>query len=72
MDDMKIAKSMEESSLLMKGVNKTIKSRAKEKIGFSSIIVSTLIASLLGYLLTGKGVKAKILLQGKTRTGQKF
>ena len=62
MDDiMKIFKSLKECSLLIKGVSETIKNEAKEqKGGFPSMFLGTLYASLLGNLLTGKGVKAKI------------
>ena len=55
-DIMKIIKSLEESGLLIKGVGKTIKNKAKEqKGGFFSMLLGTLGASLLGNLLTGKG-----------------
>ena len=41
----------------MKGVTKTIKNEAKEqKRGFLSMLLGTLGASLLGNLLTGKGI----------------
>ena len=48
MDDiMKIVKSLDESSLLIKGVSKTIKNEAKEpKGGFVSKLLGTLGASL--------------------------
>ena len=52
---MKIVKSFEESGLLIKGVSGTIQIEAKEqKGGFLSVLLSTLGASLLGYILTGK------------------
>ena len=55
-DIMKIVKSLEESDSLIKGVSKTIKNEAKEqKQGFLGILLGTLGASLLRYLLTGKG-----------------
>ena len=55
-DIMKIIKSLEESGLLIKGVGKTIKNKAKEqKGGFFSMLLGTLGASLSGNLLTGKG-----------------
>ena len=42
---------------LLKGVTKTIKNEAKEqKEGFLSMLLGTLGASLLGNLLTGKGI----------------
>ena len=52
---MKIAKSLEESDLLINGVSKTFKNEAKEqKGGFFSMLLGTLGASLLENLLTGK------------------
>ena len=49
-------KSLEESGLLIKGISERIKNEAKEqKGGFLGILLSTLGASLLGILLTGKG-----------------
>ena len=56
-DIMKIVKSLEESILLRKGVSETIKNEAKEQeSGFLSMLLSTLGASLLGNLLTGKRI----------------
>ena len=53
---MKIVKSLEESGLLIKGVTQTMKNKAKEqKERFLGMLLSTLGASLLGNLLTGKG-----------------
>ena len=44
-------------NILLKGVTKTIKNKTKEqKGGFLSMLLSTLGASLLGNLLTGKGI----------------
>ena len=55
-DIMIIVTSLEESGLLIKGVNETIKNEAKEqKGGFIGMLFSTLGASLLGNILTGKG-----------------
>ena len=55
-DIMKIVKSLEESSLLIKGVTETIKNEAKEQRGrFFGMLLGTLGASLLGNLLRGKG-----------------
>ena len=55
-DIMKIIKSLEESGLLIKGIIETNKNEAKQrKGGFLSKPLSTLCASLLGNLLTGKG-----------------
>ena len=55
-DIMKIVKSLEESGLLIKDVNETIKNDTKEqKGGFLRMLLDTLGASLLGNLLAGKG-----------------
>ena len=51
-DIIKIATSLEEFSLLVKGVNETIQNKAKkQKGGFLSMLLSTLGVSLLGKLL---------------------
>ena len=56
-DIMKIIQTLEESNILLKGVTKTIKNETKEqKGGFLSMLLGTLGASLLGNLLTGKGI----------------
>ena len=56
-DIMKIVQALEDSNILLKGVTKTIKNETKEqKGGFLSILLGTLGASLLGNLLTGKGI----------------
>ena len=59
MDDIvKKAKSLKESSLLIKCVNVAIKSKSKEQKGkFLGVLLGTLAAILLGKLLTGKGLK---------------
>ena len=50
---MKIIQALEDSGILLKGVIKTIKNETKEqKVGFLSMLLSTLEASLLGDLLT--------------------
>ena len=52
-DIMKIVQALEDSN----GVTKTIKNETKEqKGGFLSMLLSTLGASLLGNLLTGKAI----------------
>ena len=52
---MKIVKSLEEPSLLVKGVSKSIKNKAKEqKGGLLGISLGTLDSSLSGNLLTGE------------------
>ena len=56
-DIMKIVQAPEDSNVLLKGVNKTIKNERKEqKRGFLSMLLSTLGASLLGNILVGKGI----------------
>ena len=56
-DIVKIIQAPENSIILIKGVTKTIKNETKEQIGgFLSMLLSTLGASLLGNLLTGKGI----------------
>ena len=63
-DVMKIAKSLEESGLLAKGISETIKNEIKEqKREFFPMLYGTLAASLLGSALAGKGV---------IRTGENF
>ena len=57
-DIVNIVKSLEESGLLIKDVDETTKNEVKEqKGGFLIMLLSTLGSSLLGSLLTGKGVK---------------
>ena len=57
-DIMKITKSLEESGLLIKGISETIKYKAKEqKGGFLGMLLDTLSTSLLGNLLTGRGIE---------------
>ena len=56
-DIMKIVKSLEDSNILLKRVTKTIENETKEqKGGFLSMLLGTLGASLLGNLLSGKGI----------------
>ena len=56
-DMMKIVQALEDSSILLKGVIKTIKNETKkQKGGFLSMLLGTLGASLLGNLLAGKGI----------------
>ena len=53
----KIAHAFEDSNTLLKGVTETIINETKEqKGGFLSMLLGTLGASLLGNLLTGKGI----------------
>ena len=54
---MKIIEALENSGILLKGVSKTIENETKEQRGGSlSMLLGTLGASLLGSLLTGKGM----------------
>ena len=56
-DIMKIIEALEDSDILLKGVTKTMKNETKkQKEGFLSMLLGTLGASLLGNLLTGKGI----------------
>ena len=56
-DIIKIVQALEDSNILLNEVTKTIKNETKEqKGGFLSMLLGTLGASLLGNLLTGKGI----------------
>ena len=56
-DIIKIVKSLEDSGLLLNSVSETVQNEAKEqKGGFLSMLLSTLDASLLGNILTGRGI----------------
>ena len=56
-DILKIVKSLEDSGVLLKGVSETIKNEEKEqKGGFLSMLLGTFGATLLGNMLSGKGV----------------
>ena len=56
-DTMKIIQALKNSNILIKGVTKTIKNETKEQKGeFLSMLLGTLGASLLGNILTGKGI----------------
>ena len=56
-DIMKKVKFLKDADLLIKGVIETIKNEGKvQKGGFLGMLLGTLGASLLGNLLTGKGV----------------
>ena len=57
-DIMKIVKALKDSNILLKGVTKTIENETKEqKRGFLSMLLGALGASLLGNLLTAKGIE---------------
>ena len=70
-DIMKIVKSLEEYGLLIKGVSKTIKNKAKKTKGrFLGMLLGTLGATLIRHLLTGKNkIRAG---EGTVRAGQDF
>ena len=56
-DIMKILQSSEDSNILLKGATKTIKNKTKKTKGrFLNMVLGTLGASILGRLLTGKGI----------------
>ena len=56
-DLIKIVKSLEDSGLTFKGVTELVQNEVNEqKGGFLSMLLGTLGASLLGNLLTGKGI----------------
>ena len=68
-DLIKIVKSLEDSRLLLKGVTESVQNEVKErKGGFLSMLLGTLSASLLGNLLTGKGINKKD--KGINRAGE--
>ena len=56
-DIIKIIEALENSGILLKGVTKTIENETKEqRRGFLSMLLGILGASLLGNLLSGKGL----------------
>ena len=55
-DLIKIVKSLKDSGLLLNGVTESVKNEIKEQRGgFLSMLLGTLVTSLLGNLLAGKG-----------------
>ena len=65
----KIVKSLEDSGLLLKEVSETVQNEVKEqKGGFLSMLLGTLDASLLGNILSSRGINKK--RQGINRTGE--
>ena len=71
MEDIEIVESLEDSGLLLKGVTETVQNEVKEqKGGFLSMLLGTLGASLLGNLLTGKGICRARKGKGINRTGE--
>ena len=70
-DIIKTIKSLENSSLLIEGVTKTVQNEVKEqKGGLLSMLLGTLGASLLGNLLTGKGIYRAGKGKGINRAGE--
>ena len=56
-DIIKIVKSLEYSGLLLKRISETVQNEAKKQKGrFLSMLLGTLLVSLLGNILTGKGI----------------
>ena len=56
-DVLKLVQMLEDSNILLKGITKAIKNKIKEqKGGFLGMLIGTLGASLLGNMLTGKGM----------------
>ena len=65
----KIVQALEDSNKLLKGVTNTFKNKTKEqKGGFLSMSLGILVASLLGNLLSGKGIVRASY--GKKKTGK--
>ena len=59
-DIIKTVKSLEDSGLLLKGVTERVQNEVKEqKGGFLSMLLSTLGASLLRNMLSGRGINKK-------------
>ena len=70
-DIIKIVKSLEDFSFLLKGVTEAVQNVVKEqKEGFLSMILGTLGSSLFGNLLTGKGINRAGKGKGINRTGE--
>ena len=70
-DIIKIAESLQDSGLLLKWVTETVQNEVKEqKGGFLSMLLGTLGASLLGNLLTGKGIYRAGKGKGINRAGE--
>ena len=56
-DIIKMVKSLEDSSLLLKGVSETVQNEIKvQKGGFLNMLLGTLGGSLLENILNGKGI----------------
>ena len=69
-DIIKIVQALEDSNILLKGVTNTIKNETKEqKGGFLNTFLGTLGATLLGNLLSEKGIARSGLGKGIVRAG---
>ena len=69
-DIIEIVKSLEDSGLLLKGVTETVQNEVKkQKGGLLCILLCTLGASLLGNILTGRGINRAGKGRGINRTG---
>ena len=70
-DIIKMVKSLEDSGSLLKGVTETVQNEVKEQKGeFLSMLLDTLGASLLGYILTGWGINRAGKGKGINRAGE--
>ena len=70
-DLIKIVKSLEDSELLLKGVTESVQNEGKEQQGgFLSMLLGIVGASLLGNLLTGKGIHRVGKGKGIHRAGE--
>ena len=69
-DVMKIVQALEDSNILLKRVTKTIEDETKEQKGrFLSMLLGTLGVTLLGNLLSGKGIARAGSGKGIVRAG---
>ena len=67
----KIVKSLDDSGLLLKGATETVQNKVKEQRGgFLSMLLGTLGASLLGNILTGRGINRAGKCRGINRAGE--
>ena len=70
-DLIKIVKSLEDSGLLFKGATESVQNEVKkQKGGFLSMLLGTLVASLLGNLFTSKGMHKAGKGKGIHRAGE--
>ena len=59
-DITKTVKPLEDSGILLEGVSETVQNEVKEqKAGFLGMLLRALGASLIGNILTGKGINKK-------------